>query len=337
MGTVVQLKKQINNSYFQLKESVDEKLVLVEEKIKSKLISDVSLVQKMADYHILTGGKKLRALLTLGSSKLCGYSKGGRDINLAACVELIHSATLMHDDVIDAGDLRRGKKTLNSIWGNQSSILIGDYLLSRCFEIMVDDGNLEILKLLSSTSAQIAQGEVLQLQHKNEVDMLEETYLKIISSKTAALFAAATKVGAILSNSESREKEALDFYGKNIGLTFQIADDTLDYNSELKMFGKKIGKDFFEGKITLPIILLFQRINTLEKQKINSLFKKDIRSKNEFAYTLNLIKKYNIINECYKKADHFINLASNSLSIFKDSEEKIILENLTSFSLQRNF
>ena len=337
MGTVVQLKNQINNSYFQLKESVDEKLVLVEEKIKSKLISDVGLVQKMTNYHILTGGKRLRALLTLGSAKLCGYTKGGRDINLAACVELIHSATLMHDDVIDDGNLRRGKKTLNSIWGNQSSILIGDYLLSRCFEIMVEDGNLEILKLLSSTSAQIAQGEVLQLQHKGEIDMLEETYLKIISSKTAALFSAATKVGAILSNTESREKDALDFYGKNIGLTFQIADDTLDYNSELKLFGKKVGKDFFEGKITLPIILLFQKINTLEKQKINDFFKKNTRSESDFSDTLDLIKKYNIINECYKKADYFINLASNSLSIFKESKEKIILENLTSFSLERNF
>ena len=337
MGTVVQLKSQINNSYFQLKESVDEKLVLVEEKIKSKLTSDVGLVQKMTDYHIQTGGKRLRALLTLGSAKLCGYSKGGRDINLAACVELIHSATLMHDDVIDDGNLKKKKKTLNSIWGNQSSILIGDYLLSRCFEIMVEDGNLEILKLLSSASAQIAQGEILQLQHKGEIDMLEETYLKIISSKTAALFSAATKVGAILSNTESREKDALDFYGKNIGLTFQIADDTLDYNSELKFFGKKIGKDFFEGKITLPIILLFQKINTLEKKKIESFFKQNTRSDSDFSFTLSLIKKYKIITECYKKADYFINLASNSLSIFKESEEKTILENLTSFSLERNF
>jgi octaprenyl-diphosphate synthase len=337
MGTVVQLKNQINNSYFKLKESVDEKLVLVEEKIKSKLASDIDLVQKMTDYHVETSGKRIRALLTLGSAKLCGYTKGGRDINLSACVELIHSATLMHDDVIDVADLRRGKKTLNSIWGNQSSILIGDYLLSRCFEMMVEDGNLEILKLLSSTSAQIAQGEVLQLQHKGEVDMLEETYLKIISSKTAALFAAATKVGAILSNTQIREKDALDFYGKNIGLTFQIADDTLDYNSELKLFGKKVGKDFFDGKITLPIILLCQKINTLEREKIESFFKQDFRSDSDLSFTLDLIKKYKIISECYKKADYFINLASNSLSIFKESEEKIILENLTSFSLERNF
>jgi octaprenyl-diphosphate synthase len=284
MGTVIQLKNQINNSYFDLKNSVEEKLVLVEEKIKSKLSSDVSLVQKMTNYHIKTGGKRLRALLTLGSAKLCGYSKGGRDINLAACVELIHSATLMHDDVIDVGDIRRGKKTLNSIWGNQSSILVGDYLLSRCFEMMVEDGNLEILKLLSSTSSEIAQGEVLQLDHKGEVDMIEETYLKIISSKTAALFAAATKVGAILSKSENKEKDALDFYGKNLGLTFQIADDTLDYNSELNLFGKKVGKDFFEGKTTLPIIILFQKVNSLEKQQIKKIFKQKIRTESDLIY-----------------------------------------------------
>ena len=337
MGTVVQLKNQINNSYFELKNSVEEKLVLVEEKIKTKLNSDVVLVQKMTNYHIQTGGKRLRALLTLGSAKLCGYSKGGRDINLAACVELIHAATLMHDDVIDVSDLRRGKKTINSIWGNQSSILVGDYLLSRCFEMMVEDGNLEVLKLLSSTSSKIAQGEILQLQHKGEIDMLEETYLKIISTKTAALFSASAKVGAILANKENKKKDALEFYGKNLGLTFQIADDTLDYNSELKLFGKKIGNDFFEGKITLPIILLFQQINNIEKQNLKDIFKKNTRSENDLKFTLELILKYKIINQCYKKAEHFINLASNSLSIFKDTKEKKILENLTSFRLARNY
>ena len=337
MGTVVQLKNQINNSYFQLKNSVEDKLILVEEKIKSKLSSDVELVQIMTSYHLGTGGKKLRALLTLGSAKMCGYSKGTRDINLAACVELIHSATLMHDDVIDNGSLRRGKKTLNKIWDNHSSVLIGDYLLSRCFEMMVEDGNLEVLKLLSSTSSKIAQGEILQLQHQGEVDMLEETYLKIISAKTAELFAAATKVGAILSNMKNKEKEALEFYGRNLGLTFQIADDTLDYNSELKLFGKKIGQDFYEGKITLPIILLFQKANIQEKKFLKDIFLKDNRSENDLDYSLSLIKKYDVIKACYQKAEHYINLASNALSLFKDSEEKNILENLTSFSLERNF
>jgi len=337
MGTVVQLKNQINNSYSELKNSVDEKLALVEEKIKLKLSSKVGLVDEMTSYHLKTGGKRLRALLTLGTAKICGYSKGSRDVNLAACVELIHAATLMHDDVIDNSEIRRGKKTINSIWGNQSSILVGDYLLSRCFEMMVEDGNLEILKLLSSTSAEISQGEVLQLQHKGEIDMLEETYLKIISAKTASLFAAATKVGSILANKENKVKEALEFYGKNLGLTFQIADDTLDYNSEIKFFGKKIGNDFYEGKVTLPIILLYQKANNNEKVKLKKLFEKNKRDEEDLKKVLLMIKNYNIVSACYTKAEYFINLASNSLSIFEDTKEKEILKNLTSFSLERSY
>jgi octaprenyl-diphosphate synthase len=337
MGSVVQLRNQINNSYFQLKDSVEDKLMLTEEKIKTKLISDVELVQKMTDYHIKTGGKRLRALLTLGAAKLCGYTKGSRDVNLAACVELIHSATLMHDDVIDEGVVRRGKETLNKVWNNHSSVLVGDYLLSRCFEMMVEDGNIEVLKLLSSTSSKIAQGEVLQLQHKGEVDMLEETYLKIISAKTAELFAAATKVGAILSNSNKKEKDALEFYGRNLGLTFQIADDTLDYNAELKLFGKKIGQDFFEGKITLPIILLYQKLEIEEKNNLINIFSKDTRDKDDLDKTIASINKHKIINECYQKAQHYINLASNSLSVFENTKEKEILKNLTTFSLSRSF
>jgi len=337
MGSVVQLKKKINNSYSDLLKSVENKLILVDEKISSKLKSKVDLIQKMTNYHLDTGGKKLRALLTLSSSKLCGYSKGGRDINLAACVELIHAATLMHDDVIDNALIRRNKKTINTIWGNKSSILVGDYLLSRCFEMMVEDGSLEILKLLSSTSSKIAQGEVLQLQHHGEIDMLEETYLKIISLKTAALFSASTKVGAILANKDSKYKEALEFYGKNLGLTFQIADDALDYNSELKLFGKKIGNDFYEGKVTLPIIILYQKCSSEEKNFLKTVFDKENREEDELKIILEKIKKYNIINECYKKAEYFINLASNSLSIFEDNQEKEILKNLTSFTIERNF
>ncbi len=337
MGTVVQLKNRINNSYSDLRNSVDDKLLLVEEKIKNKLSSKVELVDEMTKYHLRTGGKRLRALLTLGSAKLCGYSKGLRDINLAACVELIHAATLMHDDVIDNGEIRRGKKTLNKIWGNQSSILVGDYLLSRCFEMMVNDGDQEVLKLLSSTSSEISQGEVLQLQHKGEIDMLEETYLKIISAKTASLFAAATKVGSILANKENKIKDALQFYGKNLGLTFQIADDTLDYNSELKFFGKEIGNDFYEGKITLPIILVYQKAKLEEKKELKKFFEKKERSEGDFKKVLILIKKYNIINNCYSKAQYFIDLASNSLSIFDHSKEKEIFKNLTSFSLERTF
>ena len=177
----------------------------------------------------------------------------------------------------------------------------------------------------------------MKVEYKGEVEMLEDTYLKIISAKTAELFAAATKVGAILSNVDSKEKDALEFYGRNLGLTFQIADDTLDYNSDLKLFGKKIGQDFFEGKITLPIILLFQKIDIDEKKLLTKFFKKDSREKDDFNKIIALIKKYDILNECYQKAQHYINLASNSLTVFKDSKEKTILKNLTSFSLARNF
>ena len=337
MGSVIQLKNKVNNAYLDLKNSVDDKIILVEEKIKNKLISDVSLVEKMTSYNLETGGKKLRAMLTLSSSKLCGYLKGGRDINLAACVELIHAATLMHDDVLDNGEIRRGKKTINSIWGNHASILVGDYLLSRCFEMMVEDGNLEVLKLLSTTSAKIAQGEVLQLQHKSEIDTVEETYLKIITSKTAALFSSACKVGAILGNKDEKVKEALSSYGKNLGVTFQIADDTLDYNSDLKKFGKTIGKDFYEGKITLPIIILNQQCKSGERDMLKEFFSKRERTENDLKYTLDIIKKYDIIKQCYKKADHFISLASSSLNVFESSEQKNILKNLTSFSIERSF
>ena len=337
MGTVIQLKTKINNSYLDLKNSFDDKLILIDERIKEKLSSKVNLVDQMTKYQLKTGGKRLRALLTLAAAKLCGYSKGGRDINLSACVELIHAATLMHDDVIDNGEIRRGKKTINKIWGNQSSILVGDYLLSRCFEMMVEDGDLEVLKLLSSTSAEISQGEVLQLQHNKEVDMLEETYLKIISWKTASLFSAATKTGAILSKTENKTQEALHSYGKNLGLTFQIADDTLDYNSELKFFGKEIGNDFYEGKITLPIIILFQKIKDEEKDYIKKIFNKQIRTLNDLNTVLELMKKYKVIKDCYNKAEYFINIASNSLNIFEKSKEKEMLKNLTYFSLERTF
>ena len=203
--------------------------------------------------------------------------------------------------------------------------------------MMVDDGDLEVLKLLSSTSAQISQGEVLQLQHKNDIDILEETYLKIISWKTASLFASATKVGAILSGSEQNIKDALNSYGKNLGLTFQIADDTLDYNSEIKLFGKETGNDFYEGKITLPIIILYQKASNDEKKLLKNYFNKDLRNEQDFTNTIQMIKKYNIINECYDKASYFVNIASNALNIFNDTKEKDTLKKLTYFSLERNY
>ena len=337
MGSVVPLKKQIDNSYLELKNLVGSKLDDVSRQIKYKLASEINLIHKMTDYHLKSGGKRIRPLLTLSSAKLCGYKDGYRDVNLAACIELIHNATLLHDDVIDNSNLRRGIKTANSVWGNQSSILVGDYLFSRCFEMMVEDGSQEILKLLSSTSSRIAQGEVLQLEHKGEIDLLEETYLNIINMKTATLFAAATKVGACLGDRSKKEKDALDSYGKNLGLAFQIADDTLDYFSTKKIFGKEIGKDFYEGKITLPLIIIFQRANPEERDFLKEIFKKKKRNEDDFSKTLALINKYKAIETSFKRAEHFVNVSYDSLGAFQNCEEKKILQNLTDFSLNRSF
>ena len=337
MGSVVPLKKSANSAYLELKNLLSNKLQKVENLIQEKLKSEVNLIQKMSDHHLRSGGKRLRALLTLESAKLTGYKEDNRDINLAACVELIHSATLLHDDVIDESELRRGVKTTNSVWGNQSSILVGDYLLSRCFEMMVEDGDLEVLKLLSSTSSKIAQGEVLQLQHKGEADLLEETYIDIINLKTASLFSAATKTGACLSESNEKEKKALESYGRNLGLAFQIADDALDFYAKEKLFGKEIGKDFFEGKVTLPMIIIFQKGNEEEKKFLNEIMKKEKRSEKDFNDTLYLINKYKAVEATFKKAEYFVNVSYDSLAIFPDNEDKKILQNLTSFSLNRSF
>ena len=337
MGSVIPLKKEVDNSYIELINLVGNRLEDVNQQIKYKLASEINLIHKMTDHHLRSGGKRIRPLLTLGSARLCGYKNGNRDVNLAACVELIHNATLLHDDVIDNSDLRRGIKTSNTIWGNQSSILVGDYLFSRCFEMMVEDGSQEILKLLSFTSSKIAQGEVLQLECKGEIDILEETYFDIINSKTAALFAAATRIGACIADKNKKEKDALESYGRNLGIAFQIADDALDYYSTKTIFGKEIGKDFFEGKITLPLIFLYQKANSSEKIFLEKIFKKKTRSKLELTKTQNLIKKYNSIDSCFRRAEHFVNISYNALNIFNPSTEKSILQNLTSFSLERSF
>ncbi len=337
MGTVIPLKKEIDNSYLRLKNLIGNKLDEVSQRIKFKLASEINLIHKMTEYHTKSGGKRIRPLLTLASAKMCGYKNGNRDINLAACIELIHNATLLHDDVIDNSDLRRGNKTANSIWGNQSSILVGDYLFSRCFEMMVEDGSQEILKLLSSTSSKIAQGEVLQLEHKGDIELIEETYFNIINMKTATLFAAATRVGACLGNKNRKEKDALESYGKNLGLAFQIADDALDYSSTKKVFGKEIGKDFYEGKTTMPLIIIFQRANLEEKNFLKEIFKKKKRNEDDFSETLALINKYKALQESFKRAEHFVNISYNSLGLFHHSEEKKVLQNLTEFSLNRSY
>ena len=325
---VLPFKKIETNPFEEIKSAYQEQLKKVDHHIKLKLSSHVELVGEMATHLMSTGGKRLRPLLTICSSEIFNY-KGNRHINLAACVELIHNATLLHDDVIDKSESRRGFKTTNAIWGNKSSILAGDYLLSRCFEMMVDDGSEEVLKILSSVSSEIAQGEIMQLQFEKQVDMVEKNYLDIISAKTASLFGASMRVGGCINDRSNKEKEALESYGRNLGICFQITDDILDYSSKEKVFGKKIGNDFLEGKITLPIILLFQKSTPKEREVLQKYFSKKIRSENDFEQTLKLINKYQIIETCKKRADYFSSVASDSLSVF---EKNFVVEKLQELS-----
>jgi len=331
---VVPFKQSKVNTFDEIKSTYEDQLRQVDEHIKLKLSSHVELVGEMATHLMKTGGKRLRPLLTICSSEIFGY-KGNRHINLAACVELIHNATLLHDDVIDKSETRRRFKTTNAIWGNKSSMLAGDYLLSRCFEMMVDDGSQEVLKILSSVSSEIAQGEILQLQFEKQIDMVEKNYLDIITAKTASLFGASMRVGGCINDRSKKEKEALESYGRNLGICFQITDDILDYSSKEKVFGKKIGNDFIEGKITLPIILLFQKASVKEREMLNEYFAQETRTENEFNQVLKLINKYNVIETCKKRADYFSNVASDSLSIFEKNFITQKLQELSFFIINR--
>ena len=331
---VVPLKKNKSNPFEEIKEKYQTQLDQVDDLIKLKLSSHVELVGEMASHLMQTGGKRLRPLLTICSSEIFGY-EGKRHINLAACVELIHNATLLHDDVIDKSETRRGYKTTNAIWGNKSSILAGDYLLSRCFQMMVDDGSPEVLKILSAVSSEIAQGEILQLQFEKQVEMVEKNYIDIVSAKTASLFGASMKVGGCINDRSKQEKEALDSYGRNLGICFQITDDILDYSSKEQIFGKKIGNDFTEGKITLPIILLFQKSNDQEREVIKSYFEKNDRSEENFLNILSLVKKYQIIETCKKRAEYFSNVASDALSIFEKNYVTEKLQELVFYIVNR--
>ena len=334
-NNVVPLKKlETSNPYEELKGAYQSEIEQVDSFIKEKLSSHVELIGEMSSYLIQSGGKRLRPLLTIASSGLFGY-QGDRHIKLAACVELIHNATLLHDDVIDKSDFRRGKKTNNHLWGNKNSILTGDYLLGRCFEIMVEDGSLEVLKLLSSVSSEIAQGEILQLQHEKEVETLEKTYLEIVGSKTSSLFAASMRVGGCINDKSKNEKEALTSFGFNLGICFQITDDILDYYSDKIAFGKVIGNDFYEGKVTLPIIMLYQKSSESERLALKKMFVRKERTKEELAHTLNLMTKYQVIASCKKRAEHFSSVSADSLGIFPESKEKTRLQELAFYIVNR--
>lgn len=306
-----------NSQIIKINNILQNDMSLVNKIIMEKMQSDVPLITTIGSYIINAGGKRIRPILTLMGAKIFNYS-GDYHLLLAACIEFIHTATLLHDDIVDENHTRRGLPTSNSIWSNQSCILVGDYLFSKSFELMVEANSLEILKMLSQSSSTIASGEVLQLSNLNNINLTIDEYIRIIFSKTASLFSASTKVGAILCNKNDEYKIAMENYGSNLGLAFQIFDDILDYSSTQQELGKEIGVDFNEGKVTLPIIFLLQSATNEEKENITNIFQSQQSHTNELIFILNLLKKYNIYEKCHILAKKYAQNAIDSINIIPD-------------------
>ena len=340
MGHVIKFNKlnqNFNSEVSKLAMLCNEDLESTNTLIIEKLDSKVPLIKEIASYLIFSGGKRLRPLLTA-----CTFHLINKNINisknyigLAAAVEFIHAATLLHDDVIDESKKRRGSLSANEVWGNKTSVLVGDFLFSRSFQLMTRYGNLEILKILSDTSVIISEGEVLELSNDKDLTINEDIYFEVINGKTASLFSAACQVGGISANASSKEIEALRSFGTNFGMAFQLIDDAIDYSSTNERLGKNIGDDFKEGKVTLPIILAYLRSNKIEKEFWNKCIVNLDQSEDDLTQAIQIIKKYNCINDTIDRARHFANVAINSLGIFQNNKYKKSLMDLITSSLNR--
>jgi len=308
----------------------------VNQLILKRMNSNVALIPQLAGHIIAAGGKRLRPTLTLAAARLCGY-KGERHVALAACVEFIHTATLLHDDVVDESELRRGLATANNVWGNQASVLVGDFLFARAFQLMVEDGSLEVLDILSSASAQIAEGEVAQLTTANNTETSESAYLEVIRGKTATLFAAACRVGAVVAGRPQAQEEALDNYGLNLGIAFQLVDDVLDYSASQAVLGKAIGDDFREGKITLPIILAYRRGDDEERAFWRRTMEDMEQGEDDLGRAIELLGKHDTLSDTIERARHDGAIARDALGIFPETDVKSALIDVVDFSIERAY
>jgi octaprenyl-diphosphate synthase len=308
----------------------------VNQTIVERMHSPVELIPQLAGHIIAAGGKRLRPVLTLASSRLCGH-KGERHIKLAACVEFIHTATLLHDDVVDESELRRGKASANALFGNKPSVLVGDFLFSRAFELMVEDGSLSVLAILSRASSVIAEGEVLQLITANDTATGEDSYLEVIRAKTAALFAAACRIGAVVADRPKVEEEALESYGLNLGIAFQLIDDVLDYSAKQAVLGKTVGDDFREGKITLPVILAFRRGDEEERAFWRRCVETLEQTDDDLERAIRLMEKHGSLTDTIARARHYGAIARDALGIFPDSPIKQALTDVIDFCIERAY
>jgi len=311
-------------------------LNLVNAVILDRMQSDIPLIPELAGHLIAGGGKRMRPMLTLASARLLDYS-GARHHKLAASVEFIHTATLLHDDVVDSSDLRRGRRTANIIWGNPASVLVGDFLFSRAFELMVEDGSLKVLKILSGTSAIIAEGEVNQLTAVRRLDLSEERYLDIIGAKTAALFAAACRIAAVVAERGEADEAALDAYGRNLGIAFQLVDDAIDYVSDASTMGKDAGDDFREGKMTLPVILAYARGNEAERAFWKEAVSGRRAADEDFAEAIRLVRSTRAVDDTLARARHYGQRAIDALGAFASGAAKDAMVEAVEFAVARAY
>ncbi len=340
MATVVSLEK---NRKYEKKSALEtltallsEDLAAVNQLIVQRMQSRVDMVPRLAGHIVAAGGKRMRPLLTLASAHLCGY-RGQRQIKLATSVEFIHTATLLHDDVVDESSLRRGRPSANALFGNEASVLVGDFLFSRAFELMVEDGSIDVLRILAHASSVISEGEIHQLMTANDSATSEQAYLEVVRDKTAELFAAACRIGAVVAGRPAAEEEALRAYGLNLGIAFQIVDDVLDYSAEQERLGKAVGNDFYEGKVTLPVILSIHRGNEAERAFWKRTLDDGDRREGDFAYAQECVRAHGALRDAVSRARHYGAIARDSLGVFPDSPIKKALLDIVDFTLEREF
>lgn len=338
MGVVVPLEEERGrdqNAVKQLQALVARDMEAVDEFIRERMASDVPMVPELASHLINSGGKRLRPMLTIAASRMCGYN-GTDHIKLAATVEFMHTATLLHDDVVDESDLRRGTKTARMLWGNQASVLVGDFLLGRAFKLMVETKSLRALEILSNAASVIAEGEVMQLAAAKDTGTTEDAYLRVIQAKTAALFAAATEIGAVIAGQNGNEAAALESYGRNLGIAFQLVDDALDYGGRAAALGKNVGDDFREGKITLPVVLAYRRGSAEERGFWQRTLQNGERSDGDLEFAIELMQKHDALADTVLRARHYGAIATDALAIFPESDYRQSLTDLVEFCINRN-
>ena len=319
-----------------IKRMVEADMSRVNRLIVARLDSPISLIPQLAGHLVAAGGKRVRPMLTLIAAQLCEY-RGLRQVPLAAAVEFIHTATLLHDDVVDESDLRRGLATANAIWGNKPSVLVGDFLFSRAFQLMVEDGSLEVLAILANASAVIAEGEVAQLMTANDAETTEARYLEVITAKTATLFAAAAQIGAVIAERPAAEVEALGRYGENLGIAFQLIDDVLDYSAREVVLGKSIGDDFRDGKITLPVVLALQRGDVEERRFWRRTLAQGEQREGDLAHAIELLERRDALAESFARAVQFSEAARHDLDRFPPSPARQAMLDLADFCVERAY